>query len=193
LCDEVAWAEDPLDPEVGIREVPEGVQRLPIANERLCSTEANGPVPAVRDAAGVLPWLALPKVDAAVSWRLEGTLFYGGKQVEWSWSAKGADPVEVVLPAEAYFDGYQRDWLSRVTVRIVGQDVEGRPVSEATSEELFVVWPDGETPLWLDTTAAALEAPNGAWYPHGADAIVAALATGMDPRAVLEPPTGGAK
>ncbi|MEQ1564219.1 MAG: hypothetical protein ABMA64_01185 [Myxococcota bacterium] len=135
-----------------------------------------------------------PEGARADSWRLVGKVLYGGRQVAWESDLVGAPPWEVALPAAgsvepALFDGWQRDWLSRVRITLVAL-TDGRATDDYPVEAAWVVWPDGWTAVWLDEAARRIDAPNGAWS-LAEQAKVAPEVSG-DPTASVEPPTGGA-
>lgn len=145
-----------------------------------------------RDAAGlVLPWIRPPDGVVAPSWELHGVLRYGERRLTWTQVLTGEPPWEVVLPPELYFDGYQRDWLSSLHLRLYPTDGLGALTRQLPVERLWVVWPDGATAVWLDEAGRRVEAPNGAWSAS-ALATVPIEDVG-DPNVEIAPPVGGAR
>ncbi|MEQ1567596.1 MAG: hypothetical protein ABMA64_18280 [Myxococcota bacterium] len=107
------------------------------------------------------PLLYPPTDVAASSWSLRGSLYYAGTEVAWTADLDGDPPFEVVLPEGAFFDVWQRDWLSSVRIRLVGHGSDGSDTVVGAAV-VHVVWPEDEA-LWLEQETATVEAPSGAW------------------------------
>jgi hypothetical protein len=182
----------PNDRETGLETVPSvGRGPLPVQDGVQCDDPPVEVATFTRDEAGApLPWIAPPEGATAASWTLYGRVTFGGRHVRWTAELQGEPPWEVALPAEAYFDASQQGWVSRIQLTLVGRDAKGNARRDFGSEQAWVVWPDGETPIVLDKAARDVEAPNGAWSPE-AQATVPAELFG-DPTASVAPPEGGA-
>jgi hypothetical protein len=188
------WAQDPgEDREDGEELIPSAPPGSGVGTGTEGATCSIGAPEAklLRDASGlVLPFVEAPAGVIAAGWSVTGKVIYGEAQVKWSTPLTGSPPWEIVLPQGAYFDGWQREWLSRIRLVLYATDAAGNQLQELPVEPAWVVWPDGQTPVWLDDAARRVEAPNGAWS-FAAQATVPAEDVG-NPNAGVAPPTGGA-
>lgn len=119
---------------------------------------------------GAIAFYSPPEAEG-LKYLIESVLVYNGVVVEWL-SAPVALPVDeylevpVVVPAEAFHDPEQLDYLSDIRVRVALIGSEGQRYY-AESAPLARVAFDGADayPILLDDAMAAELAPGDAWNP----------------------------